>query len=332
MAKRAELLYFTVQELENQLGQLRLPAFIAHCEADFMRQLTDLAYETAWSDSIRAIFISGPTASGKTTFTERLAAALHLYGRPTTLLSLDDYYKDQSKLNQMEGRPDMESSDTLDFGLLRQDLAALLDGKTVRRPRFDFLSRRRIYREGEVYQLSPRGILLIEGLHALHPTLLNSLDLSRRRAVFIMPWAKLVGDRSLLDARDIRMLRRISRDAAHRGTPALATIDYWPMLDWAETQVFPDYIEAADLFVNSAMAYELCVIPALAAAEIKTDLQLVRAGALPPSRFITGPPPGYADLPQALLQARHLLASAARLPAVSPARVPDNSILNEFIH
>ncbi|MDD2213233.1 MAG: hypothetical protein PHR21_01635, partial [Oscillospiraceae bacterium] len=259
-------------------------------------------------------------------------AALHLYGRPTTLLSLDDYYKDQSKLKQIEGRPDMESADTLDFSLLRQDLTALLSGQTVSRPSFDFLCRRRFYREEEVYQLSPRGILLIEGLHALHPAILELLPPAKRRGVFIMPWAKLVGDRSLLDARDIRMLRRISRDAAHRGTPALATIDYWPMLDWSEAQVFPDYIADADLFVNSAMAYELCVIPALAAAEIQADLQLAQAGTLPPSRFISGPPPGYADLPQALRQARHLLTSAARLPAVSPARIPDNSILNEFIH
>ena len=172
--------------------------------------------------------------------------------------------------------------------------------------------------------------MLVEGLHGLNAQVSGDLGDEACVRIMLTPWAALGSDRSLFSARDIRIMRRISRDVLHRGTHALSTLDYWPMMDRTEAEIFPAYVEAADHFINTVLAYEFLIIPHLASRAIETDLAAYEAGELPPSTYVE---PGlyYADLPNALREARRILQAAQEVPMISPDNVPEHSILNEFI-
>ncbi len=330
MAKTGSVRYYSVSELEAQMGSRSISAFVQSCESRLMKELQDLAYRIAWNPAIRAVFVAGPSSSGKTTFTHRLQAGLKMHGRETFTLSLDDYYRDQPQLVYHEGRPDFESIDSLDQALMLEQIQALLAGETVRVPSFDFAQRKRCWEPERAITLPPNAVLLVEGLHGLSHDISGQLANEARLRIMLTPWASLVSDRRLLEARDIRILRRISRDVLHRGTHALATLDYWPMMDRVEEAIFPAYLESADVFVNTALLYEFLVIPQLAAKAIQRDLLAYEEGRLRASNYVE---PGlyYADLPAALKEARRLLEACQELPSISPSHVPEQSILNEFI-
>ena len=329
MAELGRATVYSLSELEAKLGETKLGDYIRACEAGFMRQLMEIAYEVAWDSQIKAIFISGPSSSGKTTFATRLSSALHVHGRPTSMLSLDDYYSENLEPQWIDGRPDLESFDTVDMDLLTEQLAQLLEGREVLVPRFDFQSRRRVPAACRL-RVPPRGILLVEGLHGLNEKILASLPRERYRSVFIMPYAVLMEDHMLMDARLIRIFRRTCRDRRHRNASVLTTLDYWPMLDRSEGVSIPAYLPRADFFVNSAMGYEFGIIPGMTGQMIREELTAYRAGRVPQSDITKDG--SFADLPAAIVLAERLIRIAERLPSLDPDLVPYNSILNEFMH
>ncbi len=330
MAELGETINYSVEELEAGLGQHTIGHYVRECEAGFLKSLSEIAYQTAWNPKIKAIFISGPTSSGKTTFTERLAAALHLHGRPTCDLSLDDYYIDNLVPNYHNGRPDLESLNTLDVPLMVEQIKTLLTGASVNVPTFRFSTREREMDPKKILRVPPRGVLLVEGLHGLSKEVSGALNEGEYLNVLIMPYATLFSDRKLIGPREIRVLRRLCRDYNHRNTTAIATLDYWPMLDHAEALIFPEYIARAHTFVNSAMAYEFFVIPNLAKHLLQRDLLAAENGTLRGPEMVKDQNE-YVDLEAALGFARTMLKVCEKLPSIAVDIVPPNSILNEFI-
>lgn len=331
MAKHPEMQYYSVNEIENCLGSVRMEDFVRQSEEAFLQTMSDIAADIAWNPSIKVIFISGPTSSGKTTSTARLLAALSLRGKHAVQLSLDDYYLNHEKPKVIEGRYDYESPETLELDLIRRHIEALLAGEAVQVPAFDFKTRTREWPAEKIVQLKKDSILLVEGLHGLSRSVAGRIERKNWYGIMLRPWATLTADRTLLSARDLRMLRRISRDAHSRNTPALATIDYWPMLDLTEEYFFAEYTERADVFINTCVPYEFCIIPHLAVEEINRDLCLLEKDRLIPSPYIA-PPAAYADLDKAVEQAKRLVSVTKKLPKVAKTKVPHISILNEFIH
>lgn len=331
MAEFGKMVYFDLSDLEARLGRVKMRWFVRESEAEFLRMAGEIADRAAWSPKIKAIIISGPTSSGKTTFTNRLAGALHMLGRPTATLHLDDYYKEERTRVDELGRPDYESIDTLEMDLVSQHIQTLVSGKDVQVPEYNFIDRTRSYPPEKIIRMEPRSILLVEGLHGLCEQIEREVDPAHCLRVFIMPYATLLSDRKLLTPREIRILRRVSRDVNHRGCNPLSTLDYWPMLDVSEQAVFPDYLARADVFINSAMPYEFFVIAPMAGALINQELKEYAQGIVRPSVYVTRGG-HYADLPQAMKLARHLVEAVEEIPQVSPTIVPEFSILNEFMH
>ncbi len=331
MAVTGNMKYYSIRDLEDQLGRTKLNHFIRDNEVGMLQDIAEIAYQAAWDPKIKAVFVSGPTSSGKTTFTRRLAAALNMHGRPTLQLSLDDYYRDAYKPNFIDGRPDYESLYTMDLELFHQNFSQLIAGREAWIPSFNFVTTRREFHEYKRVRMLPRSILLVEGLHGLSEAVSGQVSPSAHIGVMIMPWAGIASDRRLLGPRDIRIFRRMSRDVMHRGTSALATLDYWPMIDLTEGQFFPDYLARADYFVNSALAYEFMVIPHLAAHRLGEDMERIQAGhMLENMRFLKGNQ--LIDHERTLEEGRRLLEAAAALPVISADNIPEHSILNEFIH
>lgn len=319
----------TLSELERNLTGFKIEDFIKTCEDAFDRKAYETAKEVYEHPDIRAVFVSGPTASGKTTFTHKLADYFHDENFQTVTVSLDDYYYFREYNTDKYGRADYESLEILDTKLMLEQINLLIEGQTVKIPHFDFIKKRRDPDKAREVCLAKNGVLLVEGLHGLADSVSGALPKHEWLGVFIMPYATLMEDHRLLDMRDIRILRRVSRDAFYRGAPALATIDYWPMLDYAEDLHFPEYLKNADVYINSFMPYEFYCVAPLAHGLIEKSLKEYKDGKPLISNLTRHKNLAQEEL--ALNEAKRLVAATKKIPAINPSLVPESSILKEFI-
>ena len=305
MAELRDRIDITVEELEESLGAVRLPRFIAESEKSFVGRIDSICDEICSDTNKRAIFVSGPTSSGKTTFTLRLSKMINSRGRKAVHLSLDDYYNIKEVKCDKDGRPDFETIDALDVERIQRDIKALLDGQTVIPPFFDFNVRKQMEGDpSDAICLGDDGVLVVEGLHGF-----------------------------VVEGNEIRLLRRIIRDYRHRSAHALATIDYWPMIQKSEEKYYEEYLTSADYHVNSFLAYESLIVAPMAMGDISEALDQALKGSIEPSVFMEKSPSGkpFADLSSALVKANKLMGHLGKIPVISPDQVPAESILNEFI-
>ena len=334
MAELQNLTDITIEELEENLGAKKLPEFIAQSEELFLNRINGVVEDVIADRSKKAVFISGPTSSGKTTSTMRLSQGFKKHGKPAAFLSLDDYYKMTDLTFDSEGRPDFETIDALDVDRIAEDIRNIIDGKKVIPPVFDFNIRKPMEGdESRAIQLPEDGVLVVEGLHGLSDRVSGDITDDICVKLFIVPFGNVFHDTKLMDKREIRLLRRIVRDNRHRAAHALSTIDYWPMIETSEKIYFKQYLAKATYHINSFLAYEPLVIAPMALQDIKKALDAAANGSLAPNVFMeksaTGKP--FADLDRAIEEAGNLLKHLDEIPVVDPSRVPDASILNEFI-
>lgn len=262
--------------------------------------------------AVRVIRMAGPSASGKTTFIERLKVQLQINGLRPVNLSLDDYYVDRDKTPRDDrGELDFESVRALDGALLQRHVRELLSGRTVKTARFDFLTGKAQPEGGHELTMVPGDILVLEGLHALNPELLGECaGCGQSFGIFVHPATTLPFDRlNALAADDLRLLRRIVRDRFGRGYSAAENIVRWPSVRRGElAHVFPS--EAyADAVFDSSLVYELSVLKVFA------------------ERYLLEVPRDHVAFPTAL-RLRNLID---HFVAIYPDHVPPTSMLREFI-
>lgn len=334
MAELRDKMDVTVEELEESLGAKKLPEFIRECEKGFIDRIDSIVENICADSSKRAVFVSGPTSSGKTTFTMRLSACFERHGRKAQFLSLDDYYTNKELAFDRDGRPDFETIEALDVERAAKDVTDIVSGKTVLPPLFDFKIRQQVQRDSsEAINIGDDGILVVEGLHGLSSRINGGVDPSSAVKVFIMPYGNVFCDTKLMDMGEIRLLRRIVRDSRHRGAHAISTIDYWPMIEKSEEAYYTEYLTRADVHVNSFLPYESLIIAPLALLEIKSAVKLAEDGTLSPNIFMerSNKKKPFADLSAALKRCDKLIRHLEMIPVVNPQHVPSESILNEFI-
>ena len=169
MAELRDRIDITVEELEESLGENKLPKFIEESERSFLGRIDTICDVICRDSTKKAIFVSGPTSSGKTTFTLRLAKTITEAGRKACHLSLDDYYNLKDLVFDREGRPDFETIDTLDVDRIQSDIEKIINGETVVPPFFDFQTRTQHEGKPEnAITLGDNGVLVVEGLHGLN--------------------------------------------------------------------------------------------------------------------------------------------------------------------
>ena len=207
------------------------------------------------------ILISGPSSSGKTTFSKRLGIQLMVNGiRPVTI-SLDNYFVNRDDTPRDEnGDWDFEDLHALDLPLLRQQVQDLLEGKEVNLPTYNFETGKREYR-GNTLQLAPENIVVLEGLHALNPELLPDMPKDAAFKIFVSCLTTVnLDNHNWIPTTDIRLLRRIVRDYRYRGYSARDTIARCPSVRRGEEKWIYPYQEYADVMFNSALLFELAVL------------------------------------------------------------------------
>lgn len=209
----------------------------------------------------RIVLVAGPSSSGKTTTTKRLAVQLMTNLLRPQMISLDNYFVDRERTpRDTSGDYDYESLYALDLEAFNRDLNDILAGKEVKMPTYNFELGRRTYK-GDTIRLHPGGILLIEGIHGLNPELTAHIPDQQKYRVYVSALTTLsIDDHNWIPTTDCRLLRRIIRDHKYRGTSALDTIRRWPSVRRGEERwIFP-YQENADATFNSSLLFELGVL------------------------------------------------------------------------
>ena len=230
-------------------------------EALHERRFAEIATEIV-NRGARAVLIAGPSSSGKTTSANRVATQLRVLGKTPILLSLDDYYIDRSLIQPDEnGEFDYEHINMIDVPQFNEDLEALLEGKRVEIPHFDFKTGTR-QMIGHYVQLRENAVLIIEGLHALNPMLLTPrIDKRLIFKLYVSALATLnLDDHNRIPTTDVRLLRRMMRDYETRGATIERTLGMWESVKRGEQRwIFP-YQESADEIMNTSLVYELAVL------------------------------------------------------------------------
>ncbi len=261
-----------VADLNEMIARGDLPEFVRVNEALQEKSIAAIADKIA-QRSARVVFIAGPSSSGKTTFTHRLAVQLRVNRLRPFMLSLDNYYKNLPDVPlDADGKPDLECLDALDIDLLNKQLAALLRGERVEVPRFSFKTNTR-HAEGKPLQVAEDQPLLIEGIHGLNPRIAEGMPEDAAFRIYISPLTTLnLDDHNRIRTTDIRLLRRLVRDKQFRGSPFEETLEMWPSVRRGEEKYIIPYQEHANVMFNSALAYEPAVLkkyayPGLAAID-----------------------------------------------------------------
>ena len=230
-------------------------------EALHERKYADIADQIyARRGSVKIVFIAGPSSSGKTSTSKRLALQCRILGLNPKVIELDNYFVDREFTPRDEnGEYDFECLGAMDLKLLGQQLNDLLAGKEVEIPRFDFKEGRKFF-EGNKMQLHEKDILIMEGIHALNPAMIPDVDGSKVFRVYASALTSLsIDENNNISTSDNRLLRRMIRDAKYRGYSARETIMRWPDVRRGEEKwIFP-YQENADVMFNSSLFYELAV-------------------------------------------------------------------------
>jgi uridine kinase len=207
---------------------------------------------------IKLILISGPSSSGKTTTSKRVALQTRVLGLNPVIIEMDNYFVDRDKTpKDAEGNYDFEVLEALDVEFLNQQLNRLFEGERVQLPKFDFASGKR-YMNGETLALGDKDILIMEGIHALNPKLTEHLAPEKCFRIYASALTSLsLDENNNISTSDNRLIRRIVRDSNFRGVSPEGTILRWPSVRRGEiNNIFP-FQENADIMFNSALIYEL---------------------------------------------------------------------------
>lgn len=210
---------------------------------------------------VKLVLISGPSSSGKTTFSKRLSIQLMTNGLKPYPISLDDYFVNRNDTPLDEnGKHDFESLYAVDLPFFEEQLTTLLNGGEVELPRYNFTTGKREM-SGKKLRIDEHMILIIEGIHALNPALTPHIPNENKYKVYVSALTTILLDNhNYIPTTDNRLLRRIIRDYKYRNYSAEETIARWPSVrEGEEKWIFP-YQENADAMFNSALLFELAVL------------------------------------------------------------------------
>ncbi len=301
----------TVGDLNNLISRNDFAEMILVQEAIQEKQIGDIAGQIAADRSKRFIMIAGPSSSGKTTFSHRLSVQLRAHGLRPHAIACDNYFveREQTPLDE-NGKPNFECLGAVDLELFNDHMVRLLNGETVEIPEFNFVTGKKEYKGNQVLTLGEEDVLVIEGIHSLNDAMSYRLPKESKFKIYISALTSLnIDEHNRIPTTDGRLIRRMIRDARTRGTTAKRTIDMWPSVRRGEEEnIFP-YQEDADVMFNSALIYELAVLKQYA------------------EPLLFGISPEDAEY----IEAKRLLKFLDYFIGVDSAKIPNNSILREFI-
>ena len=257
----------TIGDLNQMIQDRRFDVFVRTVEALQTKELAGIADQIAsHKPAVRLVLLAGPSSAGKTTTAHRICTQLRVNGIKPMLLSTDDYFVGDARNPRDEnGNLDYETVEAVDAERLAADLNALFAGEAVHLRKFDFLKHDG-YDDAKETRMDPKGVVVLEGIHALNPRLTRGIADDLKFKVYLNALTQLVLDScNRISATDTRLLRRLVRDYNYRGCSPLKTFELWPSVVAGERKWIYPYQGQADAVFNSSLDYELAVLKPYAA-------------------------------------------------------------------
>ncbi|MGB2896778.1 MAG: ATP cone domain-containing protein [Anaerolineales bacterium] len=251
----------TVSALNMRILGDEFPQIVHESESAYADNLTTaVQLITERKDGVRLVIVSGPSSSGKTTTTIKIEQRLKKQGLQFRALNMDNYFFDLEEHPQDEfGDYDFETPQALDLQLINDHLQALIRGDEVLIPYYDFKAGRRILNQTPM-KLAENEILLLDSLHGLYPPMTEGISSSQKFAIYLEPLLQMRGaDDEYVRWADLRLIRRMLRDADHRAYDPERTLQHWHYVRASELRNIIPYIGSVDVIINSAMPYELAI-------------------------------------------------------------------------
>ena len=302
-----------VGDLNHAIREGYAPLLINVVEALHNKHFIQIADEITrryHEGGARVVLIAGPSSSGKTTSSKRLAIQLITNYIVPKVVELDNYFVNRDRTPRDEtGDYDYESLYALDLEQFNKDVTDLLAGKEVDMPTYNFVKGEREYL-GKKLKLEEGDILLMEGIHGLNPELTRLIPEEQKYRVFVSALTTLnIDDHNWIGTYDNRLLRRIIRDHQYRGSSALQTIQRWPSVRRGENKWIMPFHENADAMFNSSLLFELSVM---------------KNYALPILQQVPSNTPEYAE-------ASRLIKFLSYFEPLDEKDIPSTSLLREFL-
>lgn len=295
--------------LNQKVHHGKLQEIVLISEGLHEKKISDIADEIKnHIERTKIVLIAGPSSSGKTTFSNRLAIQLRVLGLSPKAIAMDNYFKSRESLAE-EGDEVMESVEAVDVEALQSDLKILLSGGEINLRVFDFIEGKQKITE-ERYRLKDNSIIILEGIHGLNEKTTSNIPKEQKYKIYVSALTPLnLDDHNSIYVSDLRLMRRIVRDHHTRGHDAIATLKQWSHVrQGEENNVFP-YQEEADIMFNSSLLYEMIILK---------DHLLPLLQEIPVNH-------------DTYLDARRLIKLLGFFEGKQTDVIPKNSILREFI-
>lgn len=309
----------TVEQLNRRIQQGDWPEIVHESDRAYNEDVTCAAEMIRERrDEIRIVIIAGPSSSGKTTTTIKLNHLLTSMGLRLAPLALDHYFYDLEQHPKDEfGDYDYETPQALDIALINQHLQRLIAGERVLVPHYDFRTGKRTLDQTPL-QIGPHDIILIDSLHGLYQPMMEGILAERRFSIYIEPLLQMRGPGGqYVRWTDLRLMRRMERDARHRAYDPRRTLEHWRYVRASEMRNIVPYVNTCDYVINSGLPYELPVMRARLLQAFGQWEQQYRDDPLRQDAYIRA-------------QRIHALLGAV-LPVEDESSIPPDSLLREFI-
>ena len=254
----------TVEHLNARIARGEFPRIVRETDRAYNEDITtasEMIRERR--DRVRVVIIAGPSSSGKTTTTVKLSHLLSKMGLSLVPLTVDHYFFDLELHPKDEfGDYDFETPQALDLELINEHLKCLISGEEVRIPFYEFKTGRR-YDDHTLMRVGPDDVILIDSLHGLFPGMTRSIDDAQKFKLYIEPLLQMKGpDGKFVRWTDLRLMRRMTRDAVHRAYDPQRTLEHWHYVRSSELRHIIPHVNTTDYIVNSGLSYELPIMRA----------------------------------------------------------------------
>jgi uridine kinase len=249
-------------EYLNELAKAHPERLVAYSEDEYHRRIFDIASYVNANDKIHVILLAGPSGSGKTTTASLISDAIEARGREAFVISLDNFYRNSDDCRYprlSDGSLDLESPEALNIDDVHKTLIDIVSGAGFSLPRYDFKAGRRV--ENAEHPPMPKGVVIIEGLHALNPKIFSSLPSENMYKIFISVSTNInENGKRILSGRKIRFARRLVRDSIYRGADTEKTLEMWQGVLAGEDKYLYPYRNMANVSFDTFHEFELSVM------------------------------------------------------------------------
>jgi uridine kinase len=252
---------YSVENLNHRIANGEISDIISEAEMFYDEDIkiaTEMIFQR--KKDIRVVLITGPSSSGKTTTTIKLGQRLQQKELRLVTLNVDNYFFDLDDHPRDEfGDYDFEAPQALDLAMINDHLKKLIQGEEVRLPFYDFKTGKRTDNYLPM-KIGAKDIILIDSLHGMYPAMTEEIPAEQKFKLYLEPLLQMKDlEGNYIRWTDIRLMRRMLRDAAFRAYDPEMTLTHWHYVRASEMRNIVPNVNQADHVISSAMPYELSI-------------------------------------------------------------------------